>query len=131
MGKILTIPNEDFVYMRVHQVNIDFSNSNNEHIIKPVAFDPKGIGLSVDWSKYSTPEDTLKRAKKPEKNGVVSMSVDGVRKKPLPLDVLHKPSNSNYSHSEIFEIPPRKPSDMGIRVKLMDLCNWEINCQDS
>ncbi|CAM3390721.1 hypothetical protein [Zobellia roscoffensis] len=129
MEEALAIPNEDLVYMRVHKVNLDFSKPNQLPSIRPVAFDPKGKGgLSVDWSAHSTAKDTLERAKDPKKNGVLSMSVLGLRKTPLPLEVLHKPSKSNFSHSEVFGIPPRKPTDMGIRVKLMDLSIWEINC---
>lgn len=129
MGEVLEIPDGDLVYMRVHKVNLDFSKSNELPKIRPVAFDPKGEGgLSVDWSAHSSAKDTLERAKDPKKNGVLSMSVIGLRKVPLPLEVLHKPLESNFSHSEVFGIPPRKPTDLGIRVKLMDLSNWEINC---
>jgi hypothetical protein len=124
------IPDEHLVYMRVHKQNIDFKESNPNRMIRPVAFDPKGgEGLSVDWSKYSTAEATLQRAKTPESNGIISMPISGIRSNPFPLNVLHKPEETNYSHSEIFGIPPRKPSDLGIRIKLMDLSKWEIICK--
>ncbi|MFY7667088.1 hypothetical protein [Flavobacterium sp.] len=127
----LHIPDEHLVYMRVHKQNIDFNATNPKRMIRPVAFDAKGEGgLSVDWSEYSTPLESLKRARIPENNGVISMSVSAIRSNPLPLAVIHRPEPTNYSHSEIFGIPPRKPSDMGVRVKLMDLSTWEINCDE-
>lgn len=131
MEVIDNMPDEHLVYMRVHKQNIDFKATSPNKMIRPVAFDPKGEGgLSVDWSEYSTPDESLSRAKVPEKNGIISMPISGIRASPLPLTVLHKPDKINYSHSEILGIPPRKPSDMGIRVKLMDLSNWVINCKE-
>ncbi|WP_299124174.1 hypothetical protein [uncultured Tenacibaculum sp.] len=117
--------------MRVHKQNVYFKSGNLNKMIRPVAFDAKGEGgLSVDWSEHSTPEQTLERARIPQRNGVISIPILGIRSTPLPLTVLHKPVEGNYSHSEIFGIPPRKPSDMGVRVKLMDLCKWEIHSEE-
>ncbi|SCX18957.1 hypothetical protein [Flavobacterium saliperosum] len=131
MEVVDNLPDEHHVYMRVHKQNIDFKATSPNRMIRPVAFDAKGEGgLSVDWSKYSTPQQSLERAKVPESNGVISMPIKGIRANPLPLSVLHVPEETNYSHSEIFGIPPRKPSDMGVRVKLMDLSIWEIDCKE-
>lgn len=124
---ILDIPDSDLVYMRIHKINIDTSIDDPKESIRPVAFDPRGDGLSVDWSAYSTPQKTKDRAKIPADNGVISMPIDKIREIPL-LEVKHTPDalRNNYSHAEIMGILPRKPSDMGIRVKLMDMCKWEI-----
>ena len=131
MEVVPNIPDEHYVYMRVHKQNIDYKATSHNRMIRPVAFDAKGEGgLSVDWSKHSTPQESLERSKVPENNGIISMPIFGIRANPLPLSVLHKPDETNYSHSEIFEIPPRKPSDMGVRVKLMDLSKWEIHCKE-
>lgn len=113
--------------MRVHKVNLDLSIGDPIRRIRPVAFDPKGgDGLSVDWSAHCSPTDTKNRAPVPADNGVISMPVKGVRE--IPLKVIHTPDEerNNYAHSEILGIPPRKPSDMGIRVKLMDISSWVI-----
>lgn len=129
--KVTPIPDEHLVYMRIHKTNIDFKAVSTFLVIRPVAFDAKGEGgLSVDWSAHSTPQETLERAKIPLSNGVVSMPVLGIRSEPFTLKVLHSPIDSNYSHSEIYGIPPRKPSDFGVRVKLMDLVKWEIECAE-
>jgi hypothetical protein len=125
------IPDEHHMYMRVHKQNIDFKETNLNRMIRPVAFDAKGEGgLSVDWSEYSSVKESLARAKVPESNGIISMPILGIRANPLPLKVIHKPEDTNYSHCEIFGIPPRKPSDLGVRIKLMDLSKWEIICKE-
>jgi hypothetical protein len=113
------------VFLRIHKVDLDLEEQDEKEKIKPTAFDKKGDdGLSVDWSEYSTPKDTRLRAKKPEDNGVLSFSVKSLRE--IPLAVIHKPT-TNYAHSIIVGIPPRKPSDLGIRVRLRRICKWEIH----
>lgn len=123
----LFIPDSDFLYMRIHKVNLDLTIDDPIKQIRPVAYDPKGgDGLSVDWSAFCSPLDTKNRAPNPNDNGVISMPVGEVRK--IPLNVIHSPDEErgNFAHSEILGIPPRKPSDMGIRVKLMDISSWVI-----
>lgn len=125
-------PSENFIdehllFMRVHKCNIFYLNQ--KRIIRPVAFDAKGEGgLSVDWNKHSTASETLSRSKVSDDNGVISIPVAVVRNEPIPMKIEHVPVDGNFSHSEIFGIPPRKPSDMGARVKLMDASKWEIYC---
>lgn len=131
MQEVDNILDEQYVYMRVHKQNIDFKATSPNRRIRPVAFDAKGDGgLSVDWSEHSTPQQSLERAKAPESNGIISMPIIGIRANPLPLSVVHAPDETNFSHCEISGIPPRKPSDMGVRVKLMDLSLWEIDCKE-
>jgi hypothetical protein len=68
-------------------------------------------------------------AKNPEKNGVVSFNVGEVRSIPYPLQVVHNPISTedfrNQAHTLVFDVPHRK-NDIGIRVKLRDICSWEI-----
>jgi hypothetical protein len=126
------IPNEDLLYYRVHEVNIDEEESHPNKKIKLVAFDPHPKGstqMSVNWDKYSTPIELQQLAKVPEKNGIVSFSVEKVRNTPYPLQVIHDPilieHFKNQAHALILDVPPRK-NDIGIRVKLRDICSWEI-----
>jgi hypothetical protein len=56
------IPDEDSVYMRAHK-----------HILRgktllPGIFRPHDGGMSVDWEKYSSPEECRQRARIPEEN---------------------------------------------------------------
>jgi hypothetical protein len=126
--EIEIIPDDDKLYLRVHKTNLDLNVLDDTLKIKLVAFDQKGDdGLSVNWSKYSSKNDTIKMAKNPSDNGVVSFVVKLIRK--IPLRVIHNPINFptlNQSHSLILDIPPRKPNDLGVRVKMRDICNWEI-----
>lgn len=82
-------------------------------------------------SQHSWAESTQAGTGASEKYGVISMNVGKVRNIPhIPLIVSHVPLEDNYSHAEVFGIPPRKPSDMGARVKMMDLLKWEIHCSE-
>jgi hypothetical protein len=127
------IPNEDLLYYRIHAVNIDYEETHSLKRIKLVAFDPHPKGstqMSTNWSKYSTPLELQQLAKNPEKNGVVSFVAADVRSTPYPLQVIHDPISMeefrNQAHALILDIPPRK-NDIGIRVKLRDICSWEIS----
>lgn len=127
--EIMNIPDGDNVYMRVHHQNIILEN--NKKVILPIAFDIKGDGgLSVNWDKFSSPESTQSGARKPQSNNVISMKVEKIRKLDSALDVKHVPLDDNYSHSEIFNIPPRKPNGMKVRVQLMDLSKWVLECDN-
>jgi len=66
------------------------------------AFVPKGNGrLSVEWSKYATPEQTRSRGKVPEDNAVLQMGTGNIRQIREGLDVEHVPLPENQAHSEI------------------------------
>lgn len=122
------IPNEDKLYYRIHQVNIDTSETDDKKKIKPGAFDPQpkphGTEMSVDWSKYSTPNESRNRARIPAKNGIVSFDVYKVRQSPVSLNVAHKPTK-NQAHSIIFHVLP-KANNPEIRINLRRICEWEI-----
>lgn len=119
------IPDEDIVYRRIHKNHID----NEDKSILPVTFPTEEDGLSVNWAKYSTPQETKDEAKffskDPNSYGIVSLKVASVRN--IPLRVIHSPRPHNISHSSILDIPPRKPNDLGIRLKLRNICNWIIH----
>ena len=50
--------------------------------------------MSADWNKYSTPEETRQRAKKPSENGVIVLLVGGIQGIP-DLKVRHVPEPTN------------------------------------
>jgi hypothetical protein len=129
-----TIPDEDILFMRVHKQNIDFDLTPND--VKPVAFDPKPTekdGLSTNWSRYSDAKLILKQTtdngKDPNNYGVISLPVGNVRTIEI-LEVKHDPVENpdNQAHSLINNIPPRKPNDLGVRIKLREMYKWEIFC---
>lgn len=90
------IPDSDHVYRRVH-VNFFITYSNFE-VIPPSAFRDNN-GISVDWEKYTTPEE--KRARESKKNGIIKIQA-GIVRKYRNLTVDHSPLNENRAHSNII-----------------------------
>jgi hypothetical protein len=121
------IPDQDLLFCRVHHLNLYMENDNVR--IKPQAFDPTPYppktanGLSTNWSKYSSAEQTKTDARVPENYAVVSFLVQKVRD--IPLSVVHSPTK-NQAHTHILDIPPREQNDAKITLKLRDICKWEI-----
>ena len=99
--------------MRAHETYYRDGN------LMPGVFTAKEGGMSVDWNKYSTPEETRQRAKNPTKNAVLSLSVGGVRKIG-DLDVEHRPEPENRAHSEI-DFPDSHETRTEVRVFLLRL----------
>jgi hypothetical protein len=69
--------------------------------IAPGVFRDHGAGMSVDWSRYSTPDETQHRARKPEDNAVLELTVSEVRAIPPPI-VEHSPVEGNRAHAEVL-----------------------------
>src|SRR5579863_5549249 len=86
--------------MRAHRAH--FRNGE----LLPGVFKTQGEGMSVDWEKYSTAEQTRLRAKKPDENAVLSLPVISIRNI-KPLRVVHEPDpqTSNRAHTEVFDMP--------------------------
>jgi len=67
-------------------------------------FRPQGRGMSVNWSKYASKEETRQQAKSPEDNAVISLPVGGIRGI-SGLTVEHTPETQNRAHSDVFGMP--------------------------
>lgn len=80
--------------------------------------------MSVDWERYSTAEESLARAKKPAKNGIVRFVTQEVRAIDS-LTVEHRPSwkEQNRAHSEILGDKRTNPE---VRVALRRAARWAI-----
>lgn len=94
------IPDQDHIYCRVHQMYIKSDG------IFPAAFTNRPQGsesMSVDWAKYTTPDETRARARKPIENAVVQFVVGQVRAIPGQR-VEHSPDvlRGNRSHSDVI-----------------------------
>lgn len=88
------IPDDDSVYMRAHRMFF-------RPTLQPGVFTPHGGGMSVDWEKYSSPEDTRQRAKNPDHNAVIRLPALGIRDiNNLALE--HTPEPENRAHSDVF-----------------------------
>ncbi len=107
------------LYCRVHRNNV----RDNE--LLPIVFRERGEGekkgMSVDWEKYATPEDTRNRATSaPIDNGIIQFIAGNVRE--IGLTVVHAPEDYNRAHSNIKGIE-------SIRERLLasDIYTWVIN----
>ena len=115
------IPNDDFLYMRVRNDDVDedgfpeprvFRNHQNEH----------GVwAMSTDWSKYCSPEATRHRTRRrpPAEHGVIMLNVGAVRRIPrqevIHAPVFHDPEDpedpNNRGHTNV--LGPKSKKDPG------------------
>ena len=105
--------------MRVHRKLCPFGE------IRPNVFRDHHGSMSVDWERYSGPEETRDRGV-PEDNGVISLN-SGVVRADTPLTVGHQPLPDNRAHSEICGLSAMAKEDRDeTRVKLARLLTVEI-----
>ncbi len=92
------IPNRDRLFMR-----IDKTWRKKDGSIAPSGFQNRGAGMSTDWVKYATPQETRRRAKQPGHNAVVTLHVGSVRELP-EQQVEHTPDveRANRAHTDVF-----------------------------
>jgi hypothetical protein len=97
------IPDGDFLYMRVHKTWLKRDGSIGLGVFKntPTPQD----GMSTDWQKYSTPEQTRGRVtrKPPNEYAVIRMLAGKIREIPKQI-VTHTPSPEvdNRAHTDVF-----------------------------
>lgn len=89
------VPDSDDVFMRAHR---DFFRNKK---LQPGVFRPHDGGMSVDWEKYSSPDDTRQRAKVPQDNAVICLPVVGIRAI-NKLNVKHTPQATNRAHADVI-----------------------------
>jgi hypothetical protein len=116
MWPVEQIPDEDVLFFRIHR-----NYMVNDDEVPLGAFRDQGGGMSTDWNKYSTPEESQMRSSIPADNGIVSLRVGGVRGI-NPLSVTHAPEPGNRSHTEVHgdKKAPR------VRLQLQRLAAWAI-----
>lgn len=88
------IPDPAELYMRVHTGQLP------DGVLHPGVFKEQGDYLSVDWEKYSTKEESRRRAKEPGKIGIVTL-IAGTVRAIEDLRVEHEPIPLNRAHSGI------------------------------
>jgi hypothetical protein len=99
-----SIPDDNCVFMRAHRQH--FSQGDLGHGV----FRRREKGVSVDWDRYSTSEDTRARANSdPNDNAVISLLVSCIRQiRPLAVDhdpISAPPEKRNRAHSLIRNLP--------------------------
>jgi len=119
---------EDVFYRRVPDEYVSESHGNK---LQPGAFGRRREveeGVSFDWKKYSTPQETLGRTTNPEvRAGVVKTTAGLVWDKDLRL--WHAPEaadpatgkKANRAHSLVSG-----PNYSRVRKTLAKICEWEI-----
>ena len=111
------IPDEAKLYMRVPRAHIDPLTAQPI----PGAFHDIEGGMSVDWERYSTAVDTLRRARRTDWQGaVLSLVAGNVRSHPT-LKVEHTPMRENQAHSDVLG-----KKDPEARLHLRRIYCWEI-----
>jgi len=127
------IPDSALLYFRVHKTYIDDEGEVNVGVFKEQE-EGNQKSMSTDWEKYSTPEDSRNRARKPNLNGIVHFIAGNLRN--LTLSVTHSPIDpnppikANQAHTDVKgnKIPIE---DDEIRVKLLDEIEWDIRIENS
>lgn len=113
------IPDDATLYLRVHPNNLDrqgkptagaFRNLPDKHV----------DGMSTDWSKYSTPEETLRRGRDSADYSIIRLGVNHVRAIPDQV-VKHTPVNEppderNRAHTEVFG--PKNPETRALYYRI-------------
>ena len=93
------IPSTDRLFYRIHENQL----GPNKKIV-PGCFRQIGEGdsrsMSTDWEKYSTVQESLQRAKDPEKNSIVSFVKNDLNNK--EFDVRHSPIAENRAHTDVI-----------------------------
>jgi hypothetical protein len=108
------IPGEDLLFMRVHR---NLLKSGQLH---PGVFRDHDGAMSTDWSRYSTPEDTLLRHKTPHANGVIQSQVGAICEIPGQR-VEHSLLPENRAHTDVLG-----EKDVEARLRLYRISEWAI-----
>lgn len=119
--KVEDIPSCDRVYRAVHVV---FWQNAEPDEIPPGAWKVVGDGCSVDWERYSTPQEALNRRKDPKMNVILEVLASQIRDIE-GLDVQHRPSPDNRAHSDI--VGDLKAGDPKARVLLSRKASFAID----
>jgi hypothetical protein len=106
------IPDDNSLWMRVHRQRV------RDGEIRPNAFVNRGDGMSTNWEKYATPQQTQDDANSPNDNAIVQLIVGEVRKLPGQT-VKHTPDigRNNRAHTDVFGEKSEE-----VRVKLSRIC---------
>ena len=112
--KVESIPDTDSLFRWVPANRINAKGRPS-----PGAFKELRGGMSTDWSKYSTPEESRARSPLPSTTGIARLAVGAVRG--LNLTVTHAPRSWDEAHTNVTGIG----EDAEVRLKLADLARME------
>lgn len=128
MWPVEHIPDSDRLFMRVHRNDI----KDGRPAVGVFRNRGEGVdaGMSTDWSRYATPEETKGRAPAPAKNAVIEMVVGDVRR--IPEQVVEHapdPERGNRAHTNVKG--PKKANFAGtqVRYKFLSIWRWAIELE--
>lgn len=126
------IPDDDDLYVFIHKQWI-----RRDGRISPGFFqnrpDEQTGAMSVDWSKYSTPDETRRRARQPHLNGVGKLGVGTIRAIPMQA-VHHTPIRDhptlvdNRAHADVTG--PKVDTDLDIQDQFARVCTLVLPMAD-
>jgi hypothetical protein len=119
------IPDQDRTFMRAHETFF------RDDELQPGVFRNHNGGMSVDWEKYSTPQETQQRGKEPNRNSVISLVAEDIREIDQ-LAVKHTPKIShpaNRAHSDVTGLPDDGEDQTEIRIRLLDISDIVLKHQ--
>lgn len=111
------IPDVDDLFMAVHKQFFA------QGALQPGAFRDHGIGMSTDWSKYSTAHECRSRRKVPQDNAVIRLPV-GATRRDAKQRVEHAPLDRNRSHTEVVG---KKDAEARIRLRRLATVVIKLN----
>lgn len=95
------IPDADSAFMRAHRDHF------RDGELQPGVFRNHGNGMSVNWDRYASAEETRQQARKdPQHNAVISMPVIRIREI-NDLRVEHTPEPTT-EHTLMFSVFPKR-----------------------
>ncbi len=107
------VPDEDFLYVRIHQTFQRRAGGVSLGWVKNLPTPEHG--MSTDWDKYATPEQTQARGRKPAREYAVGKLNAGQVRAIPQQSAVHTPDheNDNRAHTDIFG---EKENDPEVRV---------------
>lgn len=101
------LPDRDNLYLRVHRRWFGTDDALDLGCFRNQPDERTG-GMSTDWSRYATPEQTRTRARSPIDNAVVALTVGDVRTIPGQR-VEHSPTIDNRAHTDVWGAKSHDP----------------------
>jgi hypothetical protein len=111
------IPDNSALFLRVHKNWIAPDGGVFPGFFRNV---PADDGMSCDWEKYSTAEESRNRARAPSQNGILSMVAGEIRSVPNQR-LEHDPIPANRAHAQVFG--DKTPE---VRLKLKRIATWTL-----
>jgi len=113
------IPDDDLLYRRIHRKLLNAAGG-----VRAGAFTDHLGGMSTDWSKYSTPEETRHRISIAPSDEFAVVALQVVEVRAMGQEVDHDPLPENRAHTNVVG-----EKDAEVRLKLSRICSIIITIE--